>query len=51
MRNKNKQTTVVKHSSECLSQCQECTGLYTDTMGFGLEIECQCRCHNEENEK
>jgi hypothetical protein len=36
--------------TKCLSQCKDgsCSGLYSDTLGFGFQIQCLCKCHNEE---
>ena len=32
--------------SECLSEHEECCGVYTDSIGLGLTLNCCCVCHH-----
>jgi hypothetical protein len=36
--------------TKCLSKCKDrsCSGLYSDTLGFGFQVRCICECHSEE---
>jgi hypothetical protein len=35
--------------SECLSEHNQCSGEYLDSIGFGLIISCACPCHQTES--
>jgi len=39
--------------TKCLSLWEHgsCSGLYSDTIGFGFQVRCVCKCHNKEDKK
>jgi hypothetical protein len=34
--------------SECLSDHEECCGIYMDSLGLGFTLNCYCICHHSD---